>query len=91
MQLPNTLGFLFSIIQMVLYLIYRNAKKDEPMKLEELNSHIINVGKLSRMEPSEPNHATKNGTVTEITIEDPNGKETEEGNLKNIMNSASNV
>ena len=69
LQLPNTLGFLFSIIQMVLYLIYRNAKTpDLPMKLQELNSHTIDVGKLSRMEPSEPNHVTKNGTLTEREI-----------------------
>ncbi|TKY73684.1 Bidirectional sugar transporter SWEET13 [Spatholobus suberectus] len=63
--LPNTLGFLFGIIQMVLYLIYRNAKTQEPMKLQELNGHTIDVVKLSTMVPSEPNHVTKSGAVTE--------------------------
>ncbi|RDX87233.1 Bidirectional sugar transporter SWEET13 [Mucuna pruriens] len=60
--LPNTLGFLFGILQMVLYLIYRNAKPQEPMKLQELNGHI---GKLSTMVPSEPNHVAKGGAVIE--------------------------
>lgn len=64
MQLPNTLGFLFGIIQMVLYLIYRNAEKGvkaDPAKLQELNGHVID------MEPSDPNH-TKSGAMSE----DPN-------------------
>lgn len=59
--LPNTLGFLFGIIQMVLYLIYRNAKPqglEEPTKVQELNGHIIDVVK--------PNHVTKNGPVPVI-------------------------
>lgn len=61
MQLPNTLGFLFGIIQMVLYLIYRNAKPqglEEQTKVQELNGHIIDVVK--------PNHVTKNGPVPVI-------------------------
>lgn len=61
MQLPNTLGFLFGIIQMVLYLVYRNAKPqtlEEPTKVQELNGHIIDVVK--------PNHVTKNGPVPVI-------------------------
>ncbi|KAH1255163.1 Bidirectional sugar transporter SWEET14 [Glycine max] len=61
--LPNTLGFLFGIIQMVLYLVYRNAKPqtlEEPTKVQELNGHIIDVVK--------PNHATKNGHVPVIEI-----------------------
>jgi len=68
MQLPNTLGFLFGIIQMVLYLVYRNAKPktlEEPTKLQELNGHIVDVVKLGTMAPSEPNHVTKSGAVTE--------------------------
>ncbi|KAH1246034.1 Bidirectional sugar transporter SWEET14 [Glycine max] len=56
-------------VAMVLYLIYRNAKTpDLPMKLQELNSHTIDVGKLSRMEPSEPNHVTKNGNVISFMV-----------------------
>ncbi|CAJ1975098.1 unnamed protein product [Sphenostylis stenocarpa] len=86
--LPNTLGFLFGIIQMVMYLIYRNAKPDEPMELQELNDdEINNVGKKST---SDPNLVTS-GAVTEITIENPHGKEAGHGNHKNIMGSPSNV
>ncbi|XP_058739802.1 bidirectional sugar transporter SWEET13-like [Vicia villosa] len=42
--LPNTLGFLFGIIQMVIYLIYRNAT---PVKAQELSGgHVIDVMKI---------------------------------------------
>lgn len=57
MQLPNTLGFLFGIIQMVMYLMYRNATPvalDEPVKVQEANGHIIGAVKMGTMEP---NHA----------------------------------
>ncbi|RDX61791.1 hypothetical protein CR513_59944, partial [Mucuna pruriens] len=61
---PNTLGLLFSIVQMVLYLIYRKAKRQEPMKLQELND--VHIAELNTTVPSEPNHVTASGTVTEI-------------------------
>ncbi|CAJ1975100.1 unnamed protein product [Sphenostylis stenocarpa] len=88
--LPNTLGFLFGIIQMVMYLIYRNAKPDEPMKLQELNGdEIINVEKMSTMVASDPNHVTS-CPLTEIAIQNPNGNEGH-GKLKNFVDSPSNV
>ena len=45
-KLPNTVGFIFGIVQMSLYLFYKNAKKilEEP-KLQQLSEHIIDVVK----------------------------------------------
>lgn len=46
--LPNTVGFVFGIVQMGLYVFYKNVKKvlEEP-KLQQLPEHIIDVVKLS--------------------------------------------
>jgi len=66
MQLPNTLGFVFGIIQMGMYLMYRNATPvalEEPVKAQELNGHIIDVGKMGTMEP---NHAATAGAVGKV-------------------------
>ncbi|XP_014508396.1 bidirectional sugar transporter SWEET14-like [Vigna radiata var. radiata] len=53
--LPNTLGFLFGIIQMVIYLMYGNATPvalDEPVKAKEANGHIVGAVKMGTIEPN---------------------------------------
>lgn len=58
-QLPNTLGFVFGLIQMTMYMIYRNATPvalNAPVKGQELSGgHIIDVGKMGTI-PSETNY-----------------------------------
>ncbi|PIN22406.1 Multitransmembrane protein [Handroanthus impetiginosus] len=61
--IPNVLGFSFGVLQMVLYVIYKNAKKVveeklpeiqmEDHKLPELKDQIIDVVKLSAIVCSE--------------------------------------
>ncbi|XP_045825879.1 bidirectional sugar transporter SWEET14-like [Trifolium pratense] len=78
--LPNTLGFLFGIIQMVMYLIYRNATKvvlKEPTKLHEQNGHInINIDVLKIIDTvvlSDPNQVDNSAALpVSTTCEDPN-------------------
>ncbi|CAK8579115.1 unnamed protein product [Lathyrus sativus] len=63
--LPNTLGFVFGIIQMVIYLIYRNATPvlQAPLKGQELSGgHIIDVVKTG----SEHNPAGGGGAVSKF-------------------------
>lgn len=63
MQLPNTLGFLFGIVQMVIYLIYKNSNEVDPKKLQELNGHIIDIVKMgtNTMVISGPNQVANSG------------------------------
>lgn len=48
-QIPNVLGFIFGVLQMVLYMIYKNPKKAVEPKLHELSEHVVDVLKLSTM------------------------------------------
>ncbi|XP_027190265.1 bidirectional sugar transporter SWEET10 isoform X2 [Cicer arietinum] len=61
--LPNTLGFLFGIVQMVIYLIYKNSNEVDPKKLQELNGHIIDIVKMgtNTMVISGPNQVANSG------------------------------
>ncbi|KAL3818534.1 hypothetical protein ACJIZ3_004439 [Penstemon smallii] len=41
--IPNVLGFTFGVLQMVLYIMYKNVKKVEEEKLPEIQSQIVAI------------------------------------------------
>lgn len=52
-QLPNVLGFIFGVLQMVLFVIYKKpgTKVLEPagIKLQDISEHVVDVVRLSTM------------------------------------------
>ncbi|XP_044502397.1 bidirectional sugar transporter SWEET10-like isoform X2 [Mangifera indica] len=73
--IPNVIGFIFGVLQMVLYLIYKNSKKvlNQQPKLQELSEHIVDVLKLSTIVCSElmtPVVPQLNAVENEVIIED---------------------
>ncbi|KDO64482.1 hypothetical protein CISIN_1g047365mg, partial [Citrus sinensis] len=57
--IPNVLGFIFGVLQMILYVIYKNPNKKivEQTKLQELSEHVVDVVKLSTMRHPGPRAA----------------------------------
>lgn len=76
-QIPNVVGFILGVIQMALYVIYKNSKTVVPME-PKLPQHNIDIAKLStascEMKPAVCPHSNEEDDHTENS-KDPSNQE----------------
>ncbi|KAG6587395.1 Bidirectional sugar transporter SWEET10 [Cucurbita argyrosperma subsp. argyrosperma] len=81
--LPNVVGFVFGIIQMILFMIFKNAKKSIPIneepkpQLHQLSEQIMDVVKLGTMVCTE---------LSPVAVLQPNMEVVVEAVIDNIQN-----
>jgi solute carrier family 50 protein (sugar transporter) len=78
-QLPNTVGFLFGIVQMMLYIFYKKANSVLVLEEPKLHvpEHIIDAVKLTTLVCPELNSmvSLSNGNGNQIIIEKEKAQE----------------
>ncbi|RZR84302.1 hypothetical protein BHM03_00011091 [Ensete ventricosum] len=72
-QLPNVLGFVFGVAQMVVYIVYKNKKKKDA-EVAAVPEHGIKIAELSSVPASELQVSLKEKDQNKRSMEDTDKK-----------------